>query len=190
MSRIVIIVGHGLSGTTCRALAEAYMRGAESAGHHVTLFNTATLTFDPILRGGHRTLQPLEPDLVAARRAIQAADHMVLIFPLWLGRLRAIFKGFVERVLQPDIFEPAKTGMFVKPWKGKSVRIVMTMGVPGFVYRWYFGAHELKELKRNVLGFLGAGPIRSSIHGVIEGVLPLRRAQWLADMEGLGRNGQ
>ena len=124
MARIVIIVGHALPGTYCGALAEAYMRGAESAGHQVSLFNTASMTFDPILRGGYRSLQALEPDLAAARTAIQAADHMVIIFPLWLGTLPAIFKGFLERVIQPDIFEPAKTGKFATPWKGKSARIV------------------------------------------------------------------
>ena len=190
MARIVIIVGHALRGTYCEALAEAYRRGAESARHEVSLFNTATMTFDPILRGGYRTLQPLEPDLAAARTAIQAADHLVLIFPLWLGTLPAIFKGFLERVIQPDIFEPAKTGRFATPWKGKSARVVITMGMPGFVYRWYYGAHALKMLKRNILGFVGIAPMRSTIHGMIEGVSPERRQRWLADMESLGRSGR
>jgi putative NADPH-quinone reductase len=187
MARIVVIVGHALSGTYCGALAEAYVRGAERAGHEISLFNTASMAFDPVLRGGYRTLQPLEPDLAAARAAIQGADHMVFIFPLWLGTLPAIFKGFLERVIQPDIFEPAKTGKFAKPWKGKSARIVMTMGMPGFVYRWYFGAHALKMLKRNILGFLGVGPIRSTLHGSIQTASGEKRAQWLVDMEALGR---
>lgn len=190
MARIVVIVGHALADTFCEALGRAYQRGAESAGHEVTSFNTASMAFDPILRGGYRTLQPLEPALAVARTAIQAADHLVLIFPLWLGTLPAIFKGFLERVIQPDIFEPAKTGKFATPWKGKSARVVITMGMPGFVYRWYYGAHALKMLKRNILGFVGIAPIRSTIHGMIEGVTPERRARWLADMEALGRAGQ
>ena len=187
MARIVIIVGHALRGTYCEALAEAYKRGAESGRHEVSLVNTATMTFDPILRGGYRSLQPLEPDLAAAYAAIQAADHMVLIFPLWLGTLPAILKGFLERVIQPDIFEPAKTGQFVTPWRGKSVRIVTTMGMPGFIFRWYYGALALRALKHHILAFLGAGPIRSTILGSIEAVAPERRQRWLADMEALGR---
>jgi putative NADPH-quinone reductase len=187
MARIVIIVGHSLRGTYCEALAEAYERGAESARHEVSLFNTATMTFDPVLRGGYRSLQPLEPDLAVARTDIQAASHMVLIFPLWLGTLPAIFKGFLERVIQPDIFQSAKTGKFPTPWKGKSARVVITMGMPGFVYRWYYGAHALKMLKRNILAFVGIAPIRSTIHGMIEGVSQERRQRWLADMEVLGR---
>lgn len=188
MARIAIIVGHAMTGTYCEALAEAYRRGAVEARHQTALINTATMSFDPVLRGGYRELQPLEPDLLAARDAIFAADHLVLIFPLWLGTLPAIFKGFLERVIQPDVIEPARTGTFVTPWKGKSVRIVMTMGMPGFIYRWYFGAHALKMLKRNVLSFLGAGPIRSTIHGSVESVSQERRTRWLAEMEDLGRH--
>lgn len=187
MARIVVIVGHALVGTYCGALAEAYARGAEAAGHDVSLFNTASMTFDPILRGGYRTLQPLEPDLASARAAIQKADHIVLVFPLWLGTLPAIFKGFLERVAQPDIFEPAKTGKFTTPWKGKTARVVITMGMPAFIYRWWYGAHALKTLRNHILGFLGVAPVRSTLFGYIGGVAPERRTKWLSDMESMGR---
>ncbi len=187
MTQIVVVVGHAQLGTYCEALAEAYRRGAEASGHQVTVCNTAMMKFDPILRGGYRELQPLEPDLAAVRAAILASDHLVFIFPLWLGTLPAIFKGFLERVIQPDIFEPARTGKFVTPWKGKSARIVMTMGMPGFIYRWYYGAYALKMLKRNILAFVGVKPIRSSILGMVQGVSAEQRDRWLYDMEQLGR---
>ena len=38
---------------------------------------------------------------------------------------------------------------------GKSARIVVTMGMPGFWYRWYFRAHSLRSLQRNILKFVG-----------------------------------
>lgn len=187
MARVVVIVGHARRETYCDALAEAYVRGAEAAGHEVVAFHTASMAFDPILRGAYRELQPLEPDLAQAHDAIAAADHLVLIFPLWLGTMPAIFKGFLERVLQPEIFQPARAGKFVTPWKGKSARIVITMGMPAFIYRWYFGAHALKTLKHHILGFIGVAPIRSTLLGTIEGVSTQRRQRWLADMEALGR---
>jgi putative NADPH-quinone reductase len=63
----------------------------------------------------------------------------------------------------------------------------MTMGMPGIVYRWWFGAYALKMLKRNILGFMGVSPIRSTIFGMIEGVSGERRRRWLQDVEELGR---
>ena len=189
MSRIETIFGHARKDTFCEALGEAYQRGAAAGGHQATHFVTSKMTFDPILHDGFSEIQPLEPDLQAAHDAIMAADHLVLIFPLWLGTLPAIFKGFLERVLQPDLVEPPEKGKFTKIFKGKSARVIMTMGMPGFIYRWYFGAFALRMLKRNILGFVGVAPVRSTIHGMIEAVTPETRQSWLADAEAMGRKG-
>jgi NAD(P)H dehydrogenase (quinone) len=139
MARIAIIVGHARKGSYCEALWQAYWRGARAAGHDATFFATSAMTFDPVLHEGFERVQPLEPDLQSAHNAILVADHLVIIFPLWLGTLPAILKGFLERVLQPDLVEPAKEGKFVKILKGKSARIIVTMAMPGFIYRWWFG---------------------------------------------------
>ena len=187
MSRIAIIVGHARKDTFCEALGEAYRRGAEAAGHKATLFVMSKMMFDPILHEGFTKIQTLEPDLQAAHDVIMQANHLVFIFPLWLGTLPAIFKGFLERVLQPDLVEPSKKGKFTKILNGKSAHIIMTMGMPGFIYRWYFGAFALRMLKRSILGFVGVSPIRTTIHGMIEAVSQKKRQSWLADAEAMGR---
>ena len=63
------------------------------------------------------------------------------------------------------------------------------MGMSAFVYRWFFGAHALKMLKRNMLHFSGVHPVRSILYGNVEGVGPERRRQWLKAVEALGRRG-
>jgi NAD(P)H dehydrogenase (quinone) len=187
MARITIIVGHSRTDTYCEALGDAYQRGAQAGGHEAKIFVTAKLKFDPVLREGFARVQPLEPDLQAAHDSMLAAEHLVIVFPLWLGTLPAIFKGFLERVLQPDLVGPAKEGKFVKLLKGKSARVIITMGMPGFIYRWWFGAHALKMLKRNILRFMGVGPIRSNIFGYVEGVGAEQRRTWLEKIEEMGR---
>lgn len=189
MKRIVVIVGHARANTFCEALGESYVRGAMAEGHDARLFVTSKMTFDPILHEGFTKIQQLEADLKTAHDAMLGANHLVLIFPLWLGTLPAILKGFLERVLQPDLVESSKQGKFVKLLKNKSARVIITMGMPGFIYRWWFGAHALKMLKRNILRFMGVGPIRSTIYGNIEGAGAGRREQWLRDVEALGRGG-
>lgn len=187
MARIAIIVGHSRRGTFCDAVAESYRRGALAGGHEVDLLATAAMTFDPILHFGYEQIQPLEPDLQAALAVMLRADHLVIVFPLWLGTLPAILKGFLERVLQPDLVASSKQGRFVKVLKGKSARVVVTMGMPGFIYRWWYGAHALKMLKRNILSFMGVGPIRSTIYGNIEGMGHEGRSRCLAEIEAIGR---
>jgi NAD(P)H dehydrogenase (quinone) len=103
VANITIVVGHPAHDSYCEALGESYRRGAESAGHEVQLFVLGRMHFDPVLREGYRRKQPLEPDLIAARNAVGTCDHLVLIFPLWCGDMPAILKGFIERILQPDL---------------------------------------------------------------------------------------
>ena len=78
MMKIAIVVGNPMPDSYCEALGEAYRRGAESAGHEVKLFVLARMNFDPVLREGYRREQPLEPDLLVARQALQGSEHWVL----------------------------------------------------------------------------------------------------------------
>jgi putative NADPH-quinone reductase len=100
----------------------------------------------------------------------------------------AIMKGFIERVLQGDLLKIQKSGGKAswKIFKGKSARIIMTMGMPGWFYRWYYGAHALKLLRRNILHLIGVKPVRSTIYGMIEAVGDDTRKQWLREVEALG----
>jgi putative NADPH-quinone reductase len=144
------------------------------------------MDFDPVLREGFDRVQPLEPDLQRVHDAILTADRLVMIFPLWLGLMPAIFHGFLERVLQREAVAAAKQRKFPKPLRGKTVLVVMTMGMPALLYRWWFGAHALRVLKY-LLGAVGASSIRSLLLGNIEGVGAPGRAKWLSVMERRGR---
>jgi putative NADPH-quinone reductase len=61
------------------------------------------------------------------------------------------------------------------------------MRMPALFYRWYYGAHGLKSLKRNILGFCGVAPIKESLIGSIEAPDDGQRKKWLAEMAALGR---
>jgi putative NADPH-quinone reductase len=60
------------------------------------------------------------------------------------------------------------------------------MGMPAVVYRWYFWAHSLKSLERNILKFCGISPVRQSVIGMVEAPREKRRQRWLAAMYALG----
>ena len=189
MAKITIVVGNPQIGSFSEALGRAYLSGALAGGHDAKLLVLADMKFDAILREGYRRAQALEPDLIAAREAFLASDHVVFIFPLWMGDMPAILKGFIERIFQPDLLtiQASHGKASWKFYKGKSARVIMTMGMPGLIYRWYFGAHALKLLKRNILHFTGISPVRSTIYGMIEAVGVEKREQWLREVEALGQ---
>ena len=191
MRKIMIVVAHPQSKTLCGALGEAYHHDAVSAGHDAKLFSLAEMKFDPILRGGDRKLQPLEPDLVDAYNALASCDHLVLIFPLWCGDMPALLKGFIERLLQPDLIRRQLTdnAMNWELFKNKTARIVMTMGMPVSIYRFWYGGHALKLLTRNILNFIGIKPVRHTLFGMVGMSKPATRKRWIAKVGALGRQG-
>jgi putative NADPH-quinone reductase len=53
--------------------------------------------------------------------------------------------------------------------RGRAPRIVVTMGMPALIYRWYFGAHGLKSFEQGILSIVGI------------------RERWLETIRALGR---
>jgi putative NADPH-quinone reductase len=191
--RIVIIQGHPdpRGGHFGQALASDYTRGAQAAGHEVRSIAVAKLEFS-MLRSKEEWEGGTPTEAIRqAQTTIAWAEHLVIFYPLWLGSMPALLKAFLEQVFRPGfaIPKPGESKMWKKLLSGKSARIVVTMGMPAFLYRWYFGAHSLKSLERNILGFCGIAPIRENLFGVVEGS-GSRRKKWLADMRDLGFRGR
>ncbi|MEQ8734488.1 MAG: NAD(P)H-dependent oxidoreductase [Rhodospirillaceae bacterium] len=192
--RIAILQGHPdpAGGHLCHALAAAYADGAKAAGHHVKIIDVATLEF-PLLRTQEDYKTGTTPvGLVEAQGQILDAEHLVIIYPLWLGTLPAILKGFLEQVLRPSLAasspgEQPSYSEFSRLMKGTSCRVIITMGMPALAYRFFFFAHSLKNLERNILKFVGVKPIRTSLFGMVDTASAEKRQLWLAAMKMLGK---
>ena len=182
--RIALIQGHPdrAGGHFVQALADAYEKSARAAGHEVRRIDVARLEF-PLLRNAREWEgRPACEAITQAQQAIAWAGHLVIFYPLWLGDMPALLKGFLEQVLRPG-FAIGQGGK--KLLAGRSARIVVTMGMPAFFYALYYRAHSLQSLKRNILGFCGFSPVRSSVIGTVEGSKRAREA-WLAKVARLG----
>jgi putative NADPH-quinone reductase len=117
------------------------------------------------------------------------AEHIVFFFPLWLGDMPALLKGFLEQVARPGFaFTSADGNPFVhKALTGRSARVVVTMGMPALVYRYYFRAHSVKSLERNILGFIGIKPVNETLIGSVDKLDEADVKTWLTKMRALGR---
>lgn len=191
--RILIIQGHpdGDSPHFCHALAAAYAGGAVAAGHELRQVDVAWLDF-PLLRSQQDWEQGLLPaSLLGAQQAIAWCEHLLLFFPLWLGDMPAMLKGFLEQVARPGFaFKNEGGNPFAgKGLDGRSARVVVTMGMPALLYRYFYRAHSIKSLERNVLGFVGIAPINETLIGNIEGMDEAERLNWLAKLRKLGSAG-
>jgi len=187
MTRILIIDGHPSDNRDhyVHALASAYRSGAESA-HETRRIDIAKLNFPILTDVEEWESNDIPPDIRDAQHKIVWADHIVLVYPLWLGDVPALLKAFLEQVARPDFaIEKRANGTFKKLLKGKSARIIVTMGMPAAIYQVWFQAHSVRSLKRNILRFMGFNPVRISIIGHIERSEDYRR-KWLKKVERLG----
>lgn len=191
--RIAIIQGHPDAGSVHfgHALADLYAEHATGGGHQVKRIEVAKLEF-PILRSKAEWDQPIPAQLQDAQAIIGWANHLVVIFPLWLGTMPALLKAFLEQILRPGFAFSTQqpTGAISKKGLvGKSARLIVTMGMPALWYRWYFLAHGVKGLERSILKFCGVNPVRETFIGMVEAHEGARRRS-LDIMKSLGRAGR
>jgi len=190
MANVAIIQGHPDNSKShfCHALAEAYREGTEHGGHQTNVINVAALDF-PLLRSREEWKGELPAGLVKPVELIEQADHLVIFYPLWLGTMPALLKAFIEQVFRPGVaLDDSKENEWPKQLlKGKSCHVVVTMGMPGYFYRWYYRAHSLKSLERNILKFSGISPVRETVYGLVEGASDAKRSGWLEEMKQLGQ---
>lgn len=191
--RITIIQGHPTAGGGhfCHAVAAAYAKGAAEAGHDIRAIDVAELDFAP-LRSKEDWETGLPPvGIVGAQRDIRWAEHLVIIYPLWLGAMPGLLKAFLEHVLRPGFaMRLEQSGGWTKLLSGRSARIVVTMGMPALAYRWFFGMHSLRSLERSILAFVGISPCRHTLIGTIESMSDAKRHSWLDRLRELGKCGR
>ncbi len=191
--RILLIQGHPdpRPDHLCHALANAYASGARIAGHEIRQTNVALLNF-PLLRSQNEwEHDSLPADLRQAQVDITWAQHLVIFFPLWLGDMPALFKGFLEQVARPGFAfaDDHMNTLAKKPLAGRSARIIVTMGMPALLYRLYFRAHSIKSLKRNILRCVGFRPVRQTLIGMVGKTTTTTVCSLVAKMEEMGREG-
>jgi len=188
--KIIVILGHPARArkSFCEALAESYIEGAKEVGHTIDFIKISDLSFDPILHEGYKGEQAAEPDILDARSKMLEADHFVIVYPLWQFSVPALLKGFCERTLTLGFAYDLQGKNPVLPLQGKSVRLIQTMGMPGFAYRWIFREYGEKTFKA-MLRFIGMKPVRVTYCGLAESLDESRRSRYLMDVKRLGLRG-
>jgi putative NADPH-quinone reductase len=185
---VCILQGHPHSGKhLCHAIAEAYADGAKTAGARVRRIDLGKLDI-PMLRNPADFASPPPEQIVAAQEAVTASNHLVVIYPLWLGTMPAVVKAFFEQLSRNEfaIKADAKGGWPRQMLKGKSARVIVTMGMPAAAYKLMFGAHGVRGFESGILGMAGIAPVRETLIGGVGALNRTSAEALLARMRRLG----
>lgn len=190
MKKILIINGHPKKNSFCNVLCENYKSGAVASGNEVILLNLYELQFNLNLSNGFSKMDELEPDIVFAQEKIKWAQHLVIVHPVWWGSIPALLKGFFDKTLLPDFaFKYRQNSvMWDKLLVGKTGRIIYTTDTPIWIYKYFFKAPSVNQVKHRTLEFCGVKPVKVTAIGPIRNSKQEFRENWIENIENLGRN--
>jgi putative NADPH-quinone reductase len=184
MANVTIVQGHPDPSETHlnRALASRYAQAIRAAGNEVRCIDVGRMEFPMLRRPEEFSEGPVAPEIREAQRDIAWADHVTFFYPLWLGDVPSALKAFFEQVFRPGfaLEYGGRENRFPKGLlRGRSARIVVTMGMPAVVYRTAFGAHSARLLKLN-LHMAGIKPVHQTFIGGVGSASECVREQWFS----------
>jgi len=128
---------------------------------------------------GHALADAYAQGAQEAGHTVRRLDVAALDFPLLKSQ-----KDWTDGPLPPTL-AGAQADI---AWAGHLVLLFpLWLGdMPALVYRWYFRAHSVKSLERNVLGFVGIEPIHTTLIGGVDQLGEAGAHKWQVKMRELG----
>jgi len=188
--KILIIDGHPdpKGSHFVHELADFYRQGAKEGGHAARLLRVGELRF-PLMRSHKAYLSGKVPESIrGAQKSILWADHIVVLYPLWLGTVPAKLKGFLEQVVRPG-FGFVERGPGERPKRllsGRSARIIVTRGMPELFEEVDRSERSIRSVASDVLGLCGVRPVRITMLGGPDTLTSAQRDKAHFDMRRLG----
>lgn len=154
---ILVVNGHPNPDSLNAALAQTYIETAQASGATVRYLALSELNFNPNLHYGYRKRMDLEPDLLLALDDIYWSTHQMWIYPMWWLGMPALMKGFFDRLFLPGlVFKHHATGNTEGLLKGKTARILVTMGdLSPQIHQEVYHSSGIIQLKEGILAYCG-----------------------------------
>jgi NAD(P)H dehydrogenase (quinone) len=186
--KISIILAHPNPASFNHAIAAAAIEAARAARHTVTLHDLYQEQFPPLLSAAELAKDaPLDPIVARHCAEIAQADGIIIVHPNWWGMPPAILKGWIDRVLRPEVAYrfvegDQGEGVPVGLLKARAAIVFNTANTPEERERKVFG-DPLETLWKNcVFNLCGVKNFQRRTFTVVVTSTPHQRATWLAEV--------
>jgi NAD(P)H dehydrogenase (quinone) len=133
--RVLVLYAHPVGESYGAALHAQVVASLKAQGHEVDDCDLYSEGFDPVLSGAERRGYHAIPEnripVETYVRRVEAAEALVLCFPVWNFGFPAMLKGFFDRVFLPGVSFRLVDGL-VRPnlWNIRKLAAITTYGGP------------------------------------------------------------
>ena len=104
--KVMIIYAHPYDKSYNHAILQSTLEGLKEGNHEIDLLDLNKDGFNPVMTSedlyAASIKKPVDPKVIEYQSCIEAADHLVFIFPIWYESVPAILKGFLDKVFRTD----------------------------------------------------------------------------------------
>ena len=187
---ILMLLAHPDPASFNHAIADTACARIEENGHRLIFHDLYRQRFDPVLPAGEIPADAELPSRIDAHcRELMDADGIVVIHPNWWGQPPAVLKGWVDRVVRPEVAYrfiegDAGEGIPVGLLKAGSALIFNTANTPAQRERTTF-EDPLELLWKNcIFDLCGVTEFFRKTFAVVVTSTAAQRALWLAEVVG------
>lgn len=189
--KILVLDGHPAETSLSRTFAQTYGDAARAQGHEVRMVHLSDLQFDHDFgQGNYHDFKPLEPVLEQVLQDIEWSDHLVLTTPMWWGGLPAKLKGLIDRMFIPgrtfDTRNTTLAGLPAPLLSGRTARVILTSDTPGWFMRLVYRQAMIRQIKGQILGFVGFKPTRFTYFAGASMPKPGHVERWIKQVSKIG----
>ena len=185
--KILVLLGHPQPGSFNHALAAKVVSTLEENGHEVAFHDLQAEGFDPVMTATEiQTDASLEPEIARHCEELAAAEGIVVVHPNWWGQPPAILKGWIDRVLRPEVayrFLDGDSGEGIPEGllKARTAVVLNTSNTAPEREQAVFGDPLEIFWKNCVFDFCGVEDVRRRTFSVVVTSTENERAAWLEE---------
>jgi len=187
--KISLILGHPRTDSFCHAIAETAAATLRANGHSVAFHDLYREGFNPLVTAEESLTRVSDDPLVEQHCAeLRDAEGLVVVHPNWWGQPPAILKGWIDRVVRPEVayrltagadgVRSVHTGLL----RVRTALVFNTSDSPLEVEQTRFGNTLDVVWKAYIASLSGIPDIKRVLFSIVQTSTQERRAAWLGDV--------
>ncbi|HZL42897.1 MAG TPA: NAD(P)H-dependent oxidoreductase [Verrucomicrobiae bacterium] len=186
--KISVIVAHPNPGSFNHAIATAAADALRHIGHHVWFHDLYQEQFPCLLSAAELGKEPILDPLSSLHCSQIAQAHgIIIVHPNWWGMPPAILKGWIDRILRPEVAYRFVTndkgdGVPVGLLKAGAAVVFNTANTPDDREKAVFGDPLETLWKKCIFDLCGIRNVHRRAFTVVVASTPKQRAGWLAEV--------